>query len=166
MTAHHQQLFAHWISWILAQLEQNAHIDELQHSRLSFKEYSPHAPRDGKCGPRGQCLAQRTLDERALAEGRVRDEERAAEDAALDEAEANYPGSLLRTQTTRRMTRITLRPFPSPEVLMTTRQVPHMVRSLHHQLLPLRCLNPTHLQLSFRHLQRSSAHRGRCRTGY
>ena len=38
--------------------------------------------------PEGQCLAQRTLDERALAEGRVRDEERATEDAALDEAKA------------------------------------------------------------------------------
>jgi len=31
------------------------------------------------------------LDERALAEGRVRDEERAVEDAALDEAEAQLP---------------------------------------------------------------------------
>jgi len=61
-------------------------MDELQHSRSSFKEYSPPAPRDGRCGPRGQRLAQRTLVERALAEGRVRDEERAAEDAALDEA--------------------------------------------------------------------------------
>ena len=91
MTAHRQQPFAHWISWILAQLEQNAHMDELQHSRLSFKEYSPHAPRDGRCGPRGQRLAQRTLDERAVAEGRVRDEERAVEDAALDEAEAQFP---------------------------------------------------------------------------
>ena len=91
MTAHRQQPFAHWISWILAQLVQNAHMDELQHSRLSFKEDSPPAPRDGRCGPRGQRLAQRTLDERAVAEGRVRDEERAAEDAALDEAEAQLP---------------------------------------------------------------------------
>ena len=90
--AHRQQPFAHWISWILAQLKQNAHMEELQHSRLSFKEYSPHAPRDGRCGPRGQRLAQRTLDERALVEGRVRDEERATEDAALDEAEAQLPG--------------------------------------------------------------------------
>ena len=69
-------------------------MDDLQHSRTSFKEYSPHAPRNGRCGPRGQRLAQRTLDERAVAEGRVRDEERAAEDAALDEAEAQLPGFL------------------------------------------------------------------------
>ena len=94
MTAHCQQPFAHWISWILAQLGQNAHMDEPQHSRSSFKEYSPPAPRDGRCGPREQCLAQRTLDECALAEGRVRDEERAAEDAALDEAEAQLLGFL------------------------------------------------------------------------
>ena len=67
-------------------------MDELQHSRLSFKEYSPPAPRDDRCGPKGQCLAQRTIDECALAEGRVQDEERAAEDAALDEAEAQLPG--------------------------------------------------------------------------
>ena len=94
MTAHRQQPFAHWISWILAQLGQNAHMDELQHSRMSFKEYSPPRPRDGRFGPRGQRLAQRTLDERALDMGRVRDEERAAEDAALDEAEAQLPGFL------------------------------------------------------------------------
>jgi hypothetical protein len=34
------------------------------------------------------------LDEHALAEGRVRDEERATEDAALDEAKAQLPGFL------------------------------------------------------------------------
>jgi len=71
MTAHRQQPFAHWISWILAQLGQNAHMDELQHSRSSFKESSPPAPRDGRCGPKGLRLAHGTLDERALAEGRV-----------------------------------------------------------------------------------------------
>ena len=69
-------------------------MDELQYSRSSFKEYSPPAPRDGRCGPKGLRLVQRTLDERALAEGRVRDEERAADDAALDEAEAQLPGFL------------------------------------------------------------------------
>jgi len=94
MTAHRQQPFAHWISYILAQLGENAYMDELQRSRTSFKEYSPLAPRDGRCGPRGQRLAQRTLDERAVAEGRVRDEERAVEDADLDEAEAQLPGFL------------------------------------------------------------------------
>ena len=30
MTIHHQQPFAHWISWILAQLEQNACMDQLE----------------------------------------------------------------------------------------------------------------------------------------
>ena len=69
-------------------------MDELQHLRSSFKEYTPPAPRDGRFGPRGQHLAQRALDERALAEDRVRDEERAAEDAALDKAEAQLPGFL------------------------------------------------------------------------
>ena len=66
-------------------------MDELQRSRSIFKEYSPPGPRDGRFGPRGQRLAQRTLDERALDMGRVRDKERAAEDAALDEAEAQLP---------------------------------------------------------------------------
>ena len=69
-------------------------MDELQRSRSVFKEYSPPRPRDGRFGPRGQHLAQRALDERALAEDRVRDEERAAEDAALDEAESQLPGFL------------------------------------------------------------------------
>ena len=54
MTAHRQQPFAHWISWILAQLGENAYMDELQHSRSVFKEYTPPAPRDGRLGPRGQ----------------------------------------------------------------------------------------------------------------
>ena len=75
MTAHRQQPFAHYINWILTQLGQNAHMVELQHSRLSFKEYSPTAPRDGRRGPRGQRRAQRTLDEHAIAEGRVDDED-------------------------------------------------------------------------------------------
>ena len=44
MTAHRQQPFAHWIRWILAQLRENAYMDELQHSRLVFKEYTPLAP--------------------------------------------------------------------------------------------------------------------------
>ena len=57
MTAHRQQPFAHWISWILAQLGQNAHMDELQRSRSVFKEYSPPGPRDGRFGLRGQRLA-------------------------------------------------------------------------------------------------------------
>ena len=52
MTAHRQQPFAHWINWILAQLGQNAYIDELQRSRSVFKEYSPPGPRDSRFGPR------------------------------------------------------------------------------------------------------------------
>ena len=69
-------------------------MDELQRSRSVFKEYSPPRPLDGRFRPRGHYLAQRTLDECALAEDRVQDEERAAEDAALDEAEAQLPGFL------------------------------------------------------------------------
>ena len=65
MTVHHRHPFAHWISWILAQLGQNAHMDVLEQSRTHFTVYSPTAPR----GPRGQRRPQQLLDERALAEG-------------------------------------------------------------------------------------------------
>jgi len=82
---------AHWICWILAQLSQNAHMDELAQSRMYFSFYSPTTPRDDRHGPRGQRRAQRTLDERGLAEGRVMDDPTAAEDASLAMAEAQLP---------------------------------------------------------------------------
>ena len=53
MTVHRRHPFAHWICWILAQLSQNAHMDELAQSRTHFRFYSPTTPRDGRRGPRG-----------------------------------------------------------------------------------------------------------------
>ena len=95
MIVHRRHPFAHWICWILAQLSQNAHMDELAQSRTFFSFYSPSAPRDGRRGPRGQRRAQRILDERVLAEGRVADDPTAAEDASLTAAEAQLPHYLV-----------------------------------------------------------------------
>ena len=53
MTVHRRHPFAHWICWILAQLSQNAHMDELEQSRTHFSFYSPTTPQDGRRGPRG-----------------------------------------------------------------------------------------------------------------
>ena len=39
MTVHRRHPFAHWICWILAQLSQNAHMDELVQSRTYFSFY-------------------------------------------------------------------------------------------------------------------------------
>ena len=50
---HRKQPFAHWISWILAQLEQCACMSQLEQSRTRFKVYSPTDPRDGRRGSRG-----------------------------------------------------------------------------------------------------------------
>ena len=63
-------------------------MDELEQLRIHFSFYSPTTPRDGRRGPRGQHRAQRILDERVLAEGRVVDDPTAAEDASLAAAEA------------------------------------------------------------------------------
>ena len=95
MTVHRRHPFAHWICWILAQLSQNAHMDELAQSRTFFSFYSPSAPRDGRRGPRGQRRAQRILDERVLAEGTVADDPTATEDASLAAAEAQLPHYLV-----------------------------------------------------------------------
>ena len=91
MIVHRRNPFAHWIYWILAQLSQNAHMDELAQSRTYFSFYSPTTTRDGHRGPRGQRRAQRILDEHALAEGRVVDDPTSAEDASLAAAEAQLP---------------------------------------------------------------------------
>ena len=53
------------------------------------------SPRDGHRGSRGQRRAQRILDERVLAEGRVADDPTAAEDASLAAAEAQLPHYLV-----------------------------------------------------------------------
>ena len=95
MTVHRRHPFAHWICWILAQLSQNAHMDELEQSRTHFSFYSPTTPRDGRRGPRGQRRAQQILDERVLAEDRVVDDPTAAEDASLAIAEAQLPNYLV-----------------------------------------------------------------------
>jgi len=95
MTVHRRHPFAHWICWILAQLSQNAHMDELAQSRTFFSFYSPSAPRDGRRGPRGQRRAQRILDERVLAEGTVTDDPTATEDVSLAAAKAQLPHYLV-----------------------------------------------------------------------
>ena len=95
MTVHRRHPFAHWICWILAQLSQNAHMDELEQSRTHFSFYSPTTPRDGRRGPRGQRRAQRILDERVLAEVRVVDDPTTAEDASLAAVEAQLPHYLV-----------------------------------------------------------------------
>ena len=95
MTVHRRHPFAHWICWILAQLSQNAHMDELEQSRMHFSFYSPTTPRDGRRGPRGQRRAQQILDERVLAEDRVVDDPTAAENASLAAAEAQLPHYLV-----------------------------------------------------------------------
>jgi len=95
MTVHRRHPFAHWICWILTQLSQNEHMDELEQSRMHFSFYSPTTPRDGHRGPRGQRRAQRILDECVLAEGRVVDDPTAAEDASLVVAEAQLPHYLV-----------------------------------------------------------------------
>ena len=69
-------------------------MDQLEQSRMSFTEYSPTAPRDGRRGLRGQRRAQQRHNKRALAEGRVADDPMAAEDATLAAAEAQLPAYL------------------------------------------------------------------------
>ena len=70
-------------------------MDELEQSRTHFSFYSPATPRDGRRGSRGQRRAQRVLDERILAEGRVADDPTVAEDASLAAAEAQLPHYLI-----------------------------------------------------------------------
>ena len=53
MTVNRRQPYAHWISWILAQLGQNAMMHDLEISTTQFKEYSPTTPRDGRRRARG-----------------------------------------------------------------------------------------------------------------
>ena len=66
-------------------------MDVLVQLRTHFTVYSPTAPRDGRCGLRGQRRAQQILDERALDKGRVAAGPTAAEDALLAAAEAQLP---------------------------------------------------------------------------
>ena len=70
-------------------------MDELEQSRTHFSFYSPATPQDGRRGSRGQRQAQRVLDERILAEGKVADDPTAAEDASLAAAKAQLPHYLI-----------------------------------------------------------------------
>ncbi|RLN11268.1 hypothetical protein C2845_PM09G07480 [Panicum miliaceum] len=85
MTIHRQQPFAHWISWICAQLAQGHYMEDYTRSRTRFKVYSPSGPRDGHRGARGQQI----LQQRAEAEGAA--DPTAAEAASLAAAEARLP---------------------------------------------------------------------------
>ena len=58
MTVNRRQPYAHWISWILALLGQNAMMHDLEILTTQFKEYSPTAPRDGLRDVRGQRRAE------------------------------------------------------------------------------------------------------------
>jgi len=76
-----------------------------------------------------------------LVEGRVRDEERTAEDAALDEAEAQLPGFLAVDIDDSEDDEDYTPTISSPELLMMTRKALHVIQLLLHQLQPLRCLS-------------------------
>ena len=47
LTSSRRQPYAHWISWILAQLDQGAMMHDLEISTTLFKDYSPTSPNDG-----------------------------------------------------------------------------------------------------------------------
>ena len=63
LTSSRRQPYAHWISWILAQLDQGAMMHDLEISTTSFKDYSPTSPDDGRRGARGQRRAEQRLRE-------------------------------------------------------------------------------------------------------
>jgi len=64
LTSSRRQPYDHWISWILAQLDQGTMMHDLEISTMSFKDYSPTSPDDGRIGARGQCRAVKRLRER------------------------------------------------------------------------------------------------------
>jgi hypothetical protein len=48
-----QQLFAHWISWMLSHLEAQWYMGMLEQSKFVFPTYRPPMPSDRRRGPRG-----------------------------------------------------------------------------------------------------------------
>ena len=81
LTSSRRQPYAHWINWILAQLDQGRMMQNLESSTTSFKDYSPTSPNDGRRGARGQRRAEQRLRERTQTEF-------AAADASLAAVEA------------------------------------------------------------------------------
>ena len=88
MIVNRRQPYAHQISWILAQLGQNAMMHDLEILTTQFKEYSPTAPSDGRRRARGQHRAEQILRERAQEEAAAGEEPFVAEDASVAIAEA------------------------------------------------------------------------------
>ena len=97
LTLSRRQPYAHWISWILAQLDQRRMMHVLESSTTSFKDYSPTSPNDGRRGARGQQRAEQRLREQAQAEAAAAEDPFAAADASLAAAEAQLPHYLATT---------------------------------------------------------------------
>ena len=97
LTSSRRQPYAHWISWILTQLDQGAMMHNLESSTTSFKDYSPTSPNDGRRGARGQRRAEQRLRERAQAEAAAAEDPFAAADTSLAAAEAQLPHFLATT---------------------------------------------------------------------
>ena len=83
LTLSRRQPYAHWISWILARLDQGVLMHDLEISTTLFKDYSPTSPDDGRRGARGQCRAKQRLRERAQAEAGAAEDPFAVADASL-----------------------------------------------------------------------------------
>ena len=91
LTSSRRQPYAHWISWILTQLDQGAMMHNLESSTTSFKDYSPTSPNDGRRGARGQRRAEQRLREQAQTEAAAAEDPFAAAEASLAAAEAQLP---------------------------------------------------------------------------
>ena len=91
LTSSRRQPYAHWISWILAQLDQRRMMHILESLTTSFKDYSPTSPNDGCRGARGQRRAEQRLQERAQLEAADAEDPFAAADASLAAVEARLP---------------------------------------------------------------------------
>ena len=91
LTSSRRQPYAHWISWILAQLDQGQMMHVLESSTTFFKDYSPTSPTDGRRGARGQRRAEQRLREQAQAEVAAARDPFTAVDASLAAAEAQLP---------------------------------------------------------------------------
>jgi hypothetical protein len=84
-----QQLFAHWISYLLSCLEARRYMGMLEQPKFTFPTYQPPMPGDMRRGPRGLRRAEETIQERAAAEAVM--DEAARQDATLAAAEAPLP---------------------------------------------------------------------------
>jgi hypothetical protein len=58
-----QQLFAHWISYLLSCLEARRYMGMLEQPKFTFPTYQPPMPGDMRRGPRGLRRAEETIQE-------------------------------------------------------------------------------------------------------